>query len=188
MCYIHSTELAIYDFSLSSNETLAHRQNFDLLESRYICLSALESYFEVFLTLSPSHYTGFTTPMLLQVTHCLYCLYKLMSINDPAWDNAAIIKKVDLIGICQQIAQTFKDAAVIAGIICDGPEDVLIKLSTVIDSAKCHWEPKLAAQVIGHETSWNGQDLSPMQLEDLTAASSEEIWLTDLLAPLDWLQ
>lgn len=184
--YIYSTKLMIYEFALSNNENLAQIRNFDLLESRYMCLAALESYFKVFLTFGPSQYIGLPTPALLQVTHCLYCLNKLLSINDADWDRSAVIERVDLFEFCRQVVQGFKDAREAAGIVSDGPEHVFTRLSNAIDSARCYWESKLTVQVSIPEDAGDAQDV--MHLGDFTAAPDEDMWLADFLGPVEWLQ
>ena len=185
LSYIHSTELSIYSYALSSKDSLCQSRDFNRLESLLSCLTALEAYFKVFLSFTPQQFISFTTSTLLQVTYCLFCLYTITSVDDPAWDRSEISKRVDLIAICRQISQNFRDAAVCAGFQGD-EEDTFTRLGINIDSAMRHWRSLLESQ--GHAQGISGNEEISPHPGDLTMGLSEELWLTDLLAPVvDWL-
>ncbi|KAI1380534.1 hypothetical protein F4677DRAFT_441846 [Hypoxylon crocopeplum] len=78
---------------------------FERLECLWGSVRAIKSWFDVFFTLSPSTYRGLSFLLWAQLARCLVILYRLSTLEDPAWDRKAVRNMVDLLQVLDRIAE-----------------------------------------------------------------------------------
>ncbi|KAJ5578061.1 uncharacterized protein N7459_007025 [Penicillium hispanicum] len=73
----------------------------------YLCQSvtAIRSWFDIFMQLMPSEFRGFSFPFSAQLACCVVTLYRLSTYTDPAWDCEAVRNTVDLLPLLDQVVE-----------------------------------------------------------------------------------
>ncbi|KAL3431032.1 hypothetical protein BDV09DRAFT_199084 [Aspergillus tetrazonus] len=113
--HFHYAELSIYETihaaspeshppqrpSLSAGPFTA---GLDRLECHWRSVDAIKSWLDVFLSLSPAAYVGFSFPFWAQMVRCIMVLYRLSIYADPLWDRSAVRRGVDLLRVLEHIA------------------------------------------------------------------------------------
>lgn len=191
LCHLHSTELAIHEFALSQEQLpLGQPALFNRVDSLYACLMAITSYFGVFFTFASRQYLGFSNLNFFQATHVFYCLYQLTAVEDPVWDRQAVLSVANLSFVGRRLSMHLRSLTSECGLVVDGPEDLFSRLASRVDSATRNWEANLRSKGVDlgiEETDHNtGENMPDDTFEMPLDLGTEEFWLTDLLAPLEW--
>ncbi|KAI2466262.1 hypothetical protein F4781DRAFT_406531 [Annulohypoxylon bovei var. microspora] len=120
----HFTELLINESAINKPLTSWNEpdmRRFDVYQS---CLISIKAYLDAF----------FSTPVALlesmpftshpQVVRVMKCLHRITTIQDPAWDRAAVRRSIDLISTCDKIIATLEYLRVSSTFASpDGSED-----------------------------------------------------------------
>jgi hypothetical protein len=186
LCHLHHTQLAIHELVFLTDGKISEDCGFDRLESYCHCLTAIKSYFDVFITFMPGEYVGFSTSTFFQMTHCILSLYKLSTIEDPGWDTSTVMRTANVVAIGQAIANNLRGVAAAADLALDGPEDLFSKLADFMEAAMRDCELKLRADGASYPVPLEGQSGEMVGAIELDPELTESLWLTDLLAPLGW--
>ncbi len=67
---LHHTQLVIHEYAVSKSSPIGQNPDFKYLESLYICLTAVKSFFDHFLTVRPAAYADLTAFRLLSIDSC----------------------------------------------------------------------------------------------------------------------
>jgi hypothetical protein len=155
------------------------------LESLYACLNSIKSWFDVCLTISPAAYIGFPFSIFSQLAHCAIALYRLSTLDDPAWDKDNIRNTANLLAILDQIANNTGQVPRLAGLDSDGTDgDVFTRAVKMVGSIRLGWESKLAVEPVGPVIP-NGQNVDETIPEVLPIDLSDDTWLRDILGSWD---
>jgi hypothetical protein len=150
LAHIYSTELTINEIALSKAPIISNSSDFQRLESLYTCLNSAKSWFDVFFTIPPSAYIGFSFSVLSQLVHCLVALYRLSTLDDPAWDKDIIRNTVNLLLILDQVANNIGQVTRLAGLDTDSTElGVFTKAAKMVESINLGWEGKTSCATTG---------------------------------------
>lgn len=131
---IHETVMK--DMSTPSSPEL-HR-----LESLCTCLHASKTWFDVYLSIPPETYLGIPFTIYFQFSRALVTLYKLSTLDDPAWDKNMVRNTANILDILDRITYGMKTCANSQDI--NGAEwNIFDKGAKMAQSIKQGWEPKL---------------------------------------------
>ncbi|CAI7653371.1 unnamed protein product [Penicillium pancosmium] len=129
-------ESALKDVSPSSSPEL-HR-----LESLCTCLHAAKSWFDVWITIPGEDYLGMPFTMYFQFSRALVTLYKLSTLDDPAWDKTMVRNTANILEILDRLTYGMKTCA--DSLNVENEEwNIFEKGMKMTQSIKQGWEPKL---------------------------------------------
>ncbi|KAI1386649.1 uncharacterized protein F4822DRAFT_410810 [Hypoxylon trugodes] len=151
----HFTDLLINESAISKQPNHWNEPDLQRFEIYQNCLvsikSFLDTYFSIPITLLKS--MPFTShPQLVRV---MGCLHMITTVQDPAWDRAAVRRSVDLIPTCDKIIGTFEYLrAAPALATSDGGEDESYNWGlSVFRKMRAAWQNELANMDATNETS-----------------------------------
>jgi len=131
--HFHIAALAVNELgSLKSSPASSHLDIQDV-ESNYASLRSLKSWFDLFFAIPPSRYTGFPFSIYSQILRCIMALYRLSTLDDPAWDKRVARNTADIPLIIQQLAANLRAS------------DVYPRYAEAFDVKRAVWENKVAA-------------------------------------------
>jgi hypothetical protein len=78
-------------------------------------LITARDWFDVYFSIPPAQYQGFSFNMTTQIVHCLSALYDVMTLDEPGWDKYRARSEVDFIAILDKSTELFSEAASILG-------------------------------------------------------------------------
>ncbi|CEO58808.1 hypothetical protein PMG11_03510 [Penicillium brasilianum] len=110
------TELSIFGLVLSRKSP----PGFQRLEYLYSCLETVKSATENFLTIPISDYPGISFPVFTQLVRYIIVLYKLSTLNDPAWDLNLVRGSIDVIQVIDQVIRNIEQSMSELGEQCSG--------------------------------------------------------------------
>jgi len=185
LVHLYSTELTINEIALSKAPIISNSSDFQRLESLYACLNSIKSWLDVLFAIPASAIVGFPFSVCSQLIHCLIGLYRLSTLDDPAWNKDIVRNTANLTLILDQVTDKIRQAAGLAGLDSDSPEgNMLTKAAKMLGSIRLGWEAKLAVESTGPAIS-NTQNVEEIIPEALPMDFSDDAWLTDILVSWD---
>ncbi|KAH6714976.1 hypothetical protein BKA61DRAFT_603464 [Leptodontidium sp. MPI-SDFR-AT-0119] len=187
---MYDTELRIHEAALSPCAViLSESCSFYRLESLHACLVAANSWFEVFFTIPPAEYVGFTFATFSQLGSSAGALYKLSILEDGAWDRVIVRRTADILAIADRLAQNLEQVRTLAGLECDGgEEDIFTRVAGKIKTIMRKWAEKISVDFTGLEfpisTAQGVEGSNPVG--DWAFRPPDDAWWTDILEPCAW--
>ncbi|KAI4285158.1 MAG: hypothetical protein L6R35_004724 [Caloplaca aegaea] len=187
LAHFYSTQLTINETVLSSLPSSNNQADFQPVERLYACIESVKSWFEIFFTIPPIAYVGFPFSIFSQLVRCLSTLYRLSTLEDPAWERKSVQKTADLLVIFDQVIKNMEQVAAIAGQDNNGSigEDTFSRTAKMFRSIRPGWEAKLGGldseTVSTLPTLPVGTDI-PLPEVTLTEPMDKD-WLMDLFLP-----
>lgn len=188
----YSTALGLNESALSKGSIVSPHLNFQQLECLCACVDSVASWFDVFLSIHPMEYIGFPFSIFSQLVHNLLTLYWLSTLDDRAWDRAAVRRTADVIAILNQVISNMAQVAPLTargqdGDFADG--DVFSRVSKMYDSVRIGWEAKLGPNpVVSRMADTNTQPVQEAVNNtipvDLTLSFGEGDWLSDIFSTM----
>lgn len=180
LAHLYHTELSIHEIALSEAPTISSTPDFRRVESLYACLRSIRSWFDVFFTIPVAEYIGFPFSIFSQMSHCMTALYKLSTLEDPAWNKDMVRNTANVLSILDQIITNMKRASILAGLEDDDTADTLFKKALkVVSSLRLGWQAKLAVEPT--EIIQPGQVVDEVITEAFPMDFQDDLWLTDIL-------
>lgn len=150
LSHISYTELAMHEAALAKpptpplNGAMPALQRYEAMEGS---LSAVKAWFDQHFSIPSYVYVGMTFGYWCSMVHCLLVLFRLSTVDDPAWDRRAVRHRIDLLAICDRLRVGFEDLAAQRRLE-SGPaadEDALVKFCKMFATMKANWAAELAA-------------------------------------------
>ena len=178
---LYDTELRIHEAALSPCAViLSESCSFYRLESLHACLVAANSWFEVFFTIPPAEYVGFTFATFSQIAISAGTLYKLSTLEDCAWDRGIVRRTADVLAIAGRLAQNLEQVRTLAGLECDGgEEDIFTRVAGKIRDVMQKWAGKLSADFTEFPISTAQGVVASNLSGDWAFRLFEDAWWTD---------
>ena len=178
LVHLYSTELTVNEIALSQVPVITNDSDFKQLKRLYGCVESTKSWFEVFFSIPPSEHIWFPFSIFSQFVHCLFTLYRLSTLNDPAWDKDGVGETANL------LLNNLEQAATTAGL--DNHDkieaDVLSRTAQKFRSIRPEWEAKLGSDNLMVPTlatpQSGGETLLP---EDFSVDFADNDWMMDFL-------
>ena len=149
LSHISYTELAIHEIAIAKPKAAFHgimsdMQRYEALEA---CLSAVKDWFDRHFSIPSYVYIGMTFGYWWNMAHCLWTLYRLTVLDDPAWDRRAVRSRVDLFAILDQLKVGFEEVAAQRRLESGSAveEDSFSKFVKMAWTMKNNWGPEVAA-------------------------------------------
>ncbi len=181
LVHLYSTELTVNEIALSQVPVITNDSDFKQLNRLYCCVESTKSWFEVFFSIPPSEYIWFPFSIFSQFVHCLFTLYRLSTLNDPAWDKDGVGETANLLLTLDQLINNLEQAAGLDN--HDSTEgDVLSRTAKKFRSIRPEWEAKLGSDNLMVPTLPTPQSASETLLpEDFPVDFADTDWMMDFL-------
>src|SRR4051812_5598566 len=82
----------------------------EVIEGLYTCLQCIKAWCDILFTKMPSGITEFGAAVFHQLSGCVFALYRLYLINDPAFDTQYVRKTVDFGLIIDRLIDSLQSA------------------------------------------------------------------------------
>lgn len=147
-------------------------------------LESVKSWFDVFFTITPAAYIGFSFPIFLQMARCLTTLYRLTSLKDQTCDEVGAFKTADAILISNRVINNLEQVSILNGL--DNSEssegDVFSGAAQMVRSFQAEWEAKLGTEDLVPPIIHTPQNINEISVPDAFVGDfSDTDWLTDLV-------
>ncbi|GAD91479.1 glucose-methanol-choline (gmc) oxidoreductase [Paecilomyces variotii No. 5] len=174
----HYTELTIQEVSLSRAPIMSNITGFQRLESLYSCLSSAKAFMDIFRNTTPAELVGMPFSTFSQFGNCLIVLYKLSTLEDPAWDKSMVRNTADVLLIIDEVLQTMGHITeFVAG---PGQEDrTFLKGAMLMRSLRQKWAENMSPASGDGDTSLNRQDPEDI-LGSFQLGWPDDAWLNDI--------
>jgi hypothetical protein len=140
--YLANAEVVIHEAAIET-PSLPNSPEMHRLESLCTCLQGCKSWLDTWLAISPDHHIGISFTVFFQFSRALVSLYKLSTLEDPAWDRNMVRNTANVLEILDRILYNLKKSSRILS-DPDQPEyNVYEKGVKMVQSIKQGWEPKL---------------------------------------------
>lgn len=140
--YLAYAEVVIHEVAIETS-SLPNSPEMHRLESLCTCLQGCKSWLDIWLGISPDHHIGISFTVFYQFSRALVSLYKLSTLEDPAWDRNMVRNTANVLEILDRILYNLKKSSRILS-DPDQPEyNVYEKGVKMVQSIKQGWEPKL---------------------------------------------
>ncbi|PYH99003.1 hypothetical protein BO71DRAFT_343864 [Aspergillus ellipticus CBS 707.79] len=123
--------------------------NFQQLESLHVCLESVKTWISVFLAIPPAEYDSFPFSIFAQIARNLAALYRLSTLDDPAWDKGFVRRTVDIMSVMDRLIGNLGQAAALAKMegMGDGEDnDALFYSIGKYETVRMAWGAKFAGE------------------------------------------
>ncbi|KAI1412495.1 putative C6 transcription factor [Hypoxylon sp. FL1857] len=129
---------------------------FERLECLWRSANAIKSWLDIFFALPASYFRGLSFPFWAQLARCLVILYRLSTLEDPAWDRKAVRSMVDLPPTLDSIAEKLKLASREVGE--QSSDDVFAQTSRLMRRFGALVSSKITPEDAGEKSAWAYSD------------------------------
>ena len=182
LAHLWSTELTINEIALVQLPIAADHSSFKRIEALYTCLKSIKSWFELFFNIPLTNYIKFPFSIFSQLVHCLYILFRLSTLDDPAWDKHGVKDTADLLPIMDQLVINLEQAAAKFDTHDNPEEDLFSRAAKKYRTIRLEWETKLRPEDLTVSTVPDAQIGSDYALpEDFSMEFPDTDWMMDFL-------
>lgn len=156
---LHSTELAIYEVGLSQAPDIFTGQDNGRIGCLWSCLNASKTLVDVFLSIKPADFVGFSQLIYSGILQCIIVIYRLLLFEHAEWDRALAREHLDLSSILEESEKKFAQVAEAAGhrIGSSGDVDAFTFMASRVRYVKISWHAANASAVGLDGVSFNDE-------------------------------
>ncbi|KAL8645850.1 MAG: hypothetical protein Q9210_006480 [Variospora velana] len=144
---VHITDLAIHEIGFSQGQDLFTGQSNHRFECLCACLQAIKDWVDVFLSIPPAQYVGFSACIYAMMGRCLIDLWRLSTCEHPEWDHGLVRESLDVWSVFEQTERNFSRVKEAAGLDLGGSQD-------------CDFFTIMASRLRSMKVSWNAVNAS----------------------------
>ncbi|KAK9257993.1 hypothetical protein V1519DRAFT_455882, partial [Lipomyces tetrasporus] len=176
---LYNTELNIHEIGLLQAPNSLRGQHNWLLECLFAYLNATKSWIDIFLSILPAQYVGFSAAIYTNMAHCFIGIYRLSTFEHPEWDRGLVRENLDVSLFLEQVEKNFAQVKEAAGLDLGGSEDIdsFNNFASRIKIIKMWWNARTVSTMAPHDTA-SGDVMGDFPMEFL-----DDDWLRDLLGP-----
>lgn len=176
---LYNTELSIHEIGLSQAPDIFSGQDNRRLECLCTCLNAAKSWFDVFLSIPPAQYVGFSVSIYQNLFHCFMALYRLSTFDLPEWDRGLVRETLDASLLLETAERNLAQVKEVTGLDLDGSEDLDIFsiLASKTRVIKMWWEATNVSTMSSLGIA-SGDEMGNFPVDFL-----DDDWLRDVLGP-----
>ncbi|OGM48641.1 hypothetical protein ABOM_002046 [Aspergillus bombycis] len=179
--YFSNAELAIHEVLIKAPIPI-NCPDPQGLKSLHVSLLAAKSWLDVWLCVPPEHYLGVSFTILFQFCRALVNLFKLSTLDDPAWDKNGVQDSANLLHYLDHLQINFKRSSDHLG--QDAEDNIFEKGVKMISAIKERWGPSLmqARQYLPATEAANPTLQNTLgNPDDLRLDGIDDAWMMELL-------
>lgn len=144
LLHLYHTELSLYEVGLLRRGELSDGPGFHRVDTFYACLHATKSWFDIFTNLGPDGYIGLSISTFTQLAHCIITLYRLSTVDDPAWNLILVREIADFSLILDQVINSMTGLKWVASPEFgeSSQDDIITSTSQRLQRIKMWWDKK----------------------------------------------
>lgn len=142
LLYLANAEIVIHEVAIQT-PSLPNAPELHRLESLCTSLQASKSWLDIWLSITPEQYMGIPFTMYFQFSRALVSLYKLSTLDDPAWDRNMVRNTANVLEILDRVQYMMKRCADHLAVPSELEWNIFEKAVKMVQSIKQSWEPKL---------------------------------------------
>ncbi|KAL4950410.1 hypothetical protein BDW69DRAFT_187386 [Aspergillus filifer] len=173
--HYHYSTLIFHENALTNVPAGSESLTYQQLDHHYGCLNGAQSWCDVFFTISPADYLGFSFSIFAQMVHTLVVIYQLSTFENELWDTAAVRERVDVLAILDILIKNMGQVAATVGLEGGLESDVFSVIAKMYRSVQLGWEVNLAPDLLPLD--------SPGDVAGPTLASAERESTPPVLFP-----
>ncbi|KAI2621290.1 hypothetical protein GGR54DRAFT_600933 [Hypoxylon sp. NC1633] len=181
----HFTELLINESAISKSTTPWNEPDLRRFEVYQNCLVSIKAFIDTFFATPITLLGSMPLTSFPQLVRVVRCLHKISTIQDPAWDRAAVRRTIDLIPTCDKIIGTFEYLKAASALVTpDGGEDESHNWGIgVFRKMRAAWQNEMANLDAVNSASRETSMVDATQGSGFAAAMdfSGDPWLTDVM-------
>jgi hypothetical protein len=173
---MHATKLCIYAVGLSQAPGVFEGQQNRRIECLWNCLNALQSWIEVFRTIPPAEYFGFSWLSYANMLFTFVGMYRLSAFEHPEWDRSLFQAHIDLSSYLEESANNFAQVKKAVGLDAGASDemDTFTILANRLRHVKRTWDA-MNATAMSTMGSPSSDKLYPYPMD-----FTDDEWLRDL--------
>ncbi|KAI0161036.1 hypothetical protein GGR52DRAFT_562647 [Hypoxylon sp. FL1284] len=184
----HFTELLINESAISKPATQWNEPDMQRFEVYQNCLVSIKAFLETFFATPIALFGCMPFTSYPQLVRVMRCLHTITTLQDPAWDRAAVRRSVDLIPTCDRIIGIFEYLKAASTLVSpDAGEDESHNWGLgVFRKMRAAWQNELtnldAVSTANRETSLvDGAQQQSAGFSTAAVDFSSDPWLSDVL-------
>jgi hypothetical protein len=157
----------------------------DYIRNLERCLDCIVSYFDYFCKIPSINYPCVPFAHYSYLSHFIISLYRLTTIDDPAWDVAEVRKRIDVLEIADHFINKMLEVHQTANyVLNDGSMAIFTRFGKIMGFIRDEWAAELAEKARGPvDPPGQEQDGPPAVYTDPTLM--DEDLFQDVLMPWD---
>lgn len=181
----HFTELLINESAISKPATPWYEPDLRRFEVYQNCLVSIKAFLDTFFTTPIALFGSMPFTSYPQLVRVMRCLHRITTVQDPAWDRAAVRRTVDLIPTCDKIIGIFEYLKAASTLVApDAGEDESHNWGLgVFRKMRSTWQNELGNMDATNTTSREASLIDGAQSGGFTAPMdfASDPWLSDVL-------
>jgi hypothetical protein len=176
---LYIAELSIHEIGLSQAPYNFSSQYNQRLECLCACLNAAKSGVDIFLSILPAQYVGFSASIYSNLARCFIGIYRLSTFEHPEWDQGLVRENLDVSLFLEEAEKNFTQVKEAAGLDLGGSEDIDVFniMASKFRTVKMFWDATTVSTMAPLSIApSDGMGDFPMEFLD-------DDWLRDLLGP-----
>lgn len=153
---LHITELCINEVGLSQASDIFPALTNQRFECLWASLRAMKSWIDVFLTIAPSQYVGFSACTYAQMARCLIGIWRLSTCEYPEWDRKLVTDNIDVSLVLEQAKSNFsrvkEDAGLTGECLQHQHQDFFTIMASRLGSLKASWDTDIGSTTVSPDT------------------------------------
>ncbi|KUJ08916.1 uncharacterized protein LY89DRAFT_329411 [Mollisia scopiformis] len=173
-----STKLSIYTTAIRKAPFTVDSAGFQRLEHLYTSLNTVKAALDNFFAIPLSCYLRLSFPFFAQLSQSLVGLYRLSTLDDPAWDLTFVRSTVDLLDVLDRIISNLEQANIDSGDELE--ENVCGKTIRILKSVNSWFTMKFAESAKDSgDTDFHANGENGI-FEDSFLQGIDDVWMRDV--------
>lgn len=163
--HYYSTENFVHELALLSKEPMLpdDPEDFNRMRNLCACLQTAKSWFDLIFSIPPAYWIAFPFTIFSQMSRLLMNLFRLSTLDDPAWDNGLVRNSLDILQVLNRLIEMMRETSQQPSLVGNHSEvDVFTRGGRMLQYLKQTWEDSLLATV-------PAQASEPRPLEDVAS-------------------
>ena len=153
---VHTTELCINEVGLSQASDIFPALTNQRFECLWASFQAIRSWIDIFLSIPPSQYVGFSAFTYAQMARCLIGIWRLSTCEHPEWDRKLVTDNIDVSSVLEQVQSNFSRVKEDAGLTGEGwphqHQDFFTIMASRLGSLKASWDTDIGSTTVSPDT------------------------------------
>ena len=181
--------MSLYGAEITGKEPLLYkpqvRDQIDLrrLDGLDSLLTAIERWYEEFYQVPLVDWIGVSFEVFAQFWNCLTLLFQLTTLDEPGWDTEEVRKRVDLLHILEDFAQSFERLPEAVGLVDDtrkGEIGAIFRAVPHIRAMKAKFMAEMTPATLQSVEDPGAVEVS----DDFEMCFTDDPWLTEMFESL----
>ncbi|KAJ9133831.1 Transcriptional regulator WAR1 [Pleurostoma richardsiae] len=197
LLFLYSTELSIHENEVSYCPPQTALETSEHVNALWACVQSIQAWFDVYFKIPVMMNIGVTFNVFSQLSRCFITLYRLSTLDDPAWDKSLVKANLNIVTLIERFAGIMEEIPEVAGLVGDPTssiteQTIFTKAAKIMREMAVRWrieldgeqQPNAAAGPEG-QTGQVAPIVSDRIGEELMMDFGSDPWLSDIFVSWD---